>query len=150
VRWATITKTPFWSSSDEGDLLGNARKAGLIDPPQQHKFTGDAKIHVGFRGMPRGVKTKTSMSGMFSSIRTTRGRAMPIADQEGWRDVQVLLASPLIVRLLSVAFQLLNLLCQLPPSQRDRNDGLGICHHDGIECTQVRIGEERPHSLCWW
>jgi hypothetical protein len=31
------------------DLLGNARKAGLMEA-QQHKVTGDARIHVDFRG----------------------------------------------------------------------------------------------------
>jgi hypothetical protein len=36
---------------------------------------------VDFKNMPRGVKTKTKIDGMFSSIRVARGRAMPLAEQ---------------------------------------------------------------------
>jgi hypothetical protein len=66
-----------------GSVIRTIRaKGGHDQPAQAHKFTGDAKIHVDFRGMPRGVKTKTSMSGMFSSICVARGRAMPLANQD--------------------------------------------------------------------
>jgi hypothetical protein len=64
------------------DLLGNARKAGLLEQPA-HKVTGSASLSVDFKNMPRGVKTKTKIDGMFSQIRVARGRAMPLANQEG-------------------------------------------------------------------
>jgi hypothetical protein len=38
-------------------------KGGHDQPAQAHKFTGDAKIHVDFRGMPRGVKPKPACPG---------------------------------------------------------------------------------------
>jgi hypothetical protein len=64
------------------DLLGNARKAGLLEQPA-HKVTGSASLSVDFKNMPRGVKTKTKIDGMFSQIRVARGRAMPLASQDG-------------------------------------------------------------------
>jgi Phage tail lysozyme len=48
---------------------------------QQQKVSGDASLRIDLRGFPKGTHTKTAMSGMFSSIRVARGRAMPLADQ---------------------------------------------------------------------
>jgi hypothetical protein len=62
------------------DLLGNARKAGLMEQPA-HKVTGEASMRIDLRGFPKGTKTQTKMAGMFSSIRVARGRAMPLAEQ---------------------------------------------------------------------
>jgi hypothetical protein len=62
------------------DLLGNARKAGMMGA--EHKVTGSASLSVDFKNMPRGVKAKTKIDGMFSQIRVARGRAMPLANQD--------------------------------------------------------------------
>ena len=64
------------------DLLGNARKAGHYQEPQQHKVRGDASLNINLRGFPKGTHTQTKMSGMFSQIRVARGRAMPLANQD--------------------------------------------------------------------
>ena len=63
------------------DLLGNARKAGMMGG-QVQKVMGSASLSVDFKNMPRGVKAKTKIDGMFSSIRVARGRAMPLANQD--------------------------------------------------------------------
>jgi len=63
------------------DLLDNARKAGMIGA-QPQKVTGEASMRIDLRGFPKGTKTKTEMSGMFSKIRVARGRAMPLANME--------------------------------------------------------------------
>ena len=63
------------------DLLGNARKAGMMGG-QSQKVTGEASMRIDLRGFPKGTKTKTEMSGMFSQIRVARGRAMPLANQD--------------------------------------------------------------------
>jgi len=63
------------------DLLGNARKAGMMGN-QSQKVTGEASMRIDLRGFPKGTKTKTEMSGMFSKIRVARGRAMPLANQD--------------------------------------------------------------------
>jgi hypothetical protein len=62
------------------DLLGNARKAGMMGA--EHKVTGSASLSVDFKNMPRGVKAKTKIDGMFSQIRVARGRAMPLPNQD--------------------------------------------------------------------
>jgi hypothetical protein len=54
------------------DLLGNARKAGMMGS-QSQKVTGEASMRIDLRGFPKGTKTKTEMSGMFSQIRVARG-----------------------------------------------------------------------------
>jgi len=63
------------------DLLGSARKAGMMGN-QSQKVTGEASMRIDLRGFPKGTKTKTEMSGMFSKIRVARGRAMPLANQD--------------------------------------------------------------------
>jgi hypothetical protein len=67
-------------SMQRADLLGNARKAGMMGA--EHKVTGSASLSVDFKNMPRGVKAKTKIDGMFSQIRVARGRAMPLANQD--------------------------------------------------------------------
>jgi hypothetical protein len=49
---------------------------------QSQKVTGEASMRIDLRGFPKGTKTKTEMSGMFSQIRVARGRAMPLANQD--------------------------------------------------------------------
>jgi hypothetical protein len=66
---------------ERADLLGNARKAGMMGN-QSQKVTGEASMRIDLRGFPKGTKTKTEMSGMFSQIRVARGRAMPLANQD--------------------------------------------------------------------
>jgi len=66
--------------AEKPDLLGHARKAGLMGA--EHKVTGSASLSVDFKNMPRGVKAKTKIDGMFSQIRVARGRAMPLANQD--------------------------------------------------------------------
>jgi hypothetical protein len=68
-------------SMERADLLGNARKAGMMGN-QSQKVTGEASMRIDLRGFPKGTKTKTEMSGMFSQIRVARGRAMPLANQD--------------------------------------------------------------------
>jgi len=67
-------------SMQRADLLGNARKAGMMGA--EHKVTGSASLSVDFKNMPRGVKAKTKIDGMFSQIRVARGRAMPLPNQD--------------------------------------------------------------------
>jgi hypothetical protein len=72
----------YWNHQhmERADLLGNARKAGMMGA--EHKVTGSASLSVDFKNMPRGVKAKTKIDGMFSQIRVARGRAMPLANQD--------------------------------------------------------------------
>jgi hypothetical protein len=76
-------KKPNWGEHpmQKADLLGNARKAGMMGN-QAQKVTGEASMRIDLRGFPKGTKTKTEMSGMFSQIRVARGRAMPLANQD--------------------------------------------------------------------
>ena len=65
------------------DLLDNARQAGFVGAPLNHKVTGSASVDIKLAGFPRGTTTKTAADGMFKTVRLNRGRAMPPANQEG-------------------------------------------------------------------
>ena len=65
------------------DLLGNARQAGLVGAPMQHKVTGSATLDVNFNGAPKGTTHRLKADGMFKEVKLNRGRAMPPANQEG-------------------------------------------------------------------
>lgn len=64
------------------NLLGDARRAGLL-APQKHQVEGNASVSVDFKNMPRGVTPSAKASGLFTEVRMNRGRAMPLANQEG-------------------------------------------------------------------
>jgi hypothetical protein len=69
------------SSSDiHADLLGSARRAGMLGG-QAQKVTGEASLRVDLNGFPRGTRTSSSASGMFKEVSLNRGR-VPYADQE--------------------------------------------------------------------
>lgn len=68
------------SSEIHADLLGSARRAGMIGG-QSHKVTGDASVRIDLNGFPRGTRTASSANGMFKQVSLNRGR-VPYADQE--------------------------------------------------------------------
>jgi Phage tail lysozyme len=77
---------PFKPSREQDaryDLLGHAREAGLIGQPQEHKVSGSAALDIHVYG-PAGTQARTrKMEGLFKEIKIARGRAAPLAHQDG-------------------------------------------------------------------
>jgi hypothetical protein len=65
------------------DLLGHAREAGMIGAPMKHEVSGNASLDINLNGFPKGTATKAKMSGMFAELKVKRGRAAPLAHQDG-------------------------------------------------------------------
>ena len=71
------------ADADQIDLLGDARRAGLMARPMQHEVSGKAHLVVDVNA-PAGTRAKMAkMDGMFKQVTLNRGRAMPRADLEG-------------------------------------------------------------------
>ncbi|MGD0334057.1 MAG: hypothetical protein ABSA90_12520 [Xanthobacteraceae bacterium] len=65
-----------------GDLLKLGKQSGLVGSGGG-LVRGDASVHIKLDGFPRGTRTATTFSGLFSELTLNRGRAMVPADQNG-------------------------------------------------------------------
>ena len=63
------------------DIIASARQAGMME--HKHFIEGNAGITVDFRGMPRGIHTKATSTGIFKEVKLNRGRGAAFAGHEG-------------------------------------------------------------------
>jgi hypothetical protein len=64
-----------------GDLLGNARAAGMTGGGPQ-KVEGDAHLKVDLNGFPKGTRTDLTYGGLFTEYTLSRGHQMEASEQK--------------------------------------------------------------------
>jgi hypothetical protein len=78
--------TNTWKKKREAepclDLLGNARKVGVLGTTAEHKVTGAASLKIDLNGFPRGTKTQTDMTVFFKEMQLNRGPAATLGHEQ--------------------------------------------------------------------
>lgn len=70
---------PGQHSSVSGAELNRAMKKKRDAERIRHKVEGAATLDVNFNGMPAGTRTKSTASGLFTSVKLDTGRSMRLA-----------------------------------------------------------------------